>query len=347
MYCKSPISPDLPQFKANLHSHSNLSDGRLTPEDMVKAYKARGYSILAITDHEAPYDHTDLSTPDFLMLTGYEAYIRPSPNCQLDVYGPEIHLNLLAKEPHNTCFVAYDPNFCKYMPHGLAESREQAGNIGPRRYDREYIRRFIQEANKAGYLVTYNHPNWSMEEPEEILHYDGFFSLEIFNTGSMVINGHENNLGLYDRLLRHGKFPYVHGADDNHNKRPFGDPLCDSFGAWTMIIAPELSYPAIIRALEKGDFYASTGPEIRELRFEDKHVTLRCSDARRIIMHMSPKRTQNVCARPGETVDQAEFNIPDGAPYVYFSVFGPDGTEAHTRAYPLGETNVCRAGEGE
>ena len=347
MYCKSPISPDLPQFKANLHSHSNLSDGRLTPEDMVKAYKARGYSILAITDHEAPYDHTDLSTPDFLMLTGYEAYIRPSPNCQLDVYGPEIHLNLLAKEPHNTCFIAYDPNFCKYMPHALAESRAQAGNIGPRRYEREYIQRFIQEAKNAGYLVTYNHPNWSMEEPEEILHYDGFFSLEIFNTGSMVINGHENNLGLYDRLLRHGKFPYVHGADDNHNKQPFDDPRCDSFGAWTMIIAPELSYPAIIQALELGNFYASTGPEIRELHFRKGHVTLRCSAARRITMHMSPKRSQNVCARPGETLEFAEFDIPDSAPYVYFSVFGPDGTEAHTRAYTRGDMIIYCAGEGE
>ena len=95
------ISPDLPQFKANLHSHSNLSDGSLSPEAMAQAYKEQGYSVLAITDHEAPYDHTDLSTPDFLMLTGYEAYIRPSANCQLDIYGPEIHLNLLAKEPHN------------------------------------------------------------------------------------------------------------------------------------------------------------------------------------------------------------------------------------------------------
>lgn len=337
------ITPDLPQFKANLHSHSNLSDGSLTPEAMAEAYKSRGYSVLAITDHEAPYDHTHLSTLDFLMLTGYEAYIRPSPNCQLDVYGPEIHLNLLAKEPHNTCFVAYDPNFCKYMPHALAESREQAGNLGPRRYEREYIQRFIQAAKNAGYLVTYNHPNWSMEEPEEILHYDGFFSLEIFNTGSMVINGHENNLGLYDRLLRHGKFPYVHGADDNHNKQPFDDPRCDSFGAWTMIIAPELSYPAIIQALELGNFYASTGPEIRELHFEGNHVTLRCSEARRITMHMSPKRCQNVCARPGETLEFAEFDIPDSAPYVYFSVFGPDGTEAHTRAYTRRDENLlCR-----
>ena len=341
------INPDLPQFKANLPSHSNLSDGKLSPEAMAEAYKSRGYSVLAITDHEAPYDHTHLSTPDFLMLTGYEAYIRPSPNCQLDVYGPEIHLNLLAKEPHNTCFIAYDPNFCKYMPHALAESRAQAGNIGPRRYEREYIQRFIQEAKNAGYLVTYNHPNWSMEEPEEILHYDGFFSLEIFNTGSMVINGHENNLGLYDRLLRHGKFPYVHGADDNHNKQPFDDPRCDSFGAWTMIIAPELSYPAIIQALELGNFYASTGPEIRELHFRKGHVTLRCSAARRITMHMSPKRSQNVCARPGETLEFAEFDIPDSAPYVYFSVFGPDGTEAHTRAYTRGDMIIYCAGEGE
>ena len=334
------ISPDLPQFKANLHSHSKLSDGCLTPEAMAEAYKAQGYSILAITDHEAPYDHSQLSTPDFLMLTGYEAYIRPSASCQLDPYGPEIHLNLLAKEPHNTCFVAYDPDFCKYMPHELAESRAQAGNIGPRQYDREYIQRFIREAVQAGYLVTYNHPNWSMEEPEEILHYDGFFSLELFNTGSMVINGHESNLGLYNRLLRHGKFPYVHGADDNHNKRPFGDPLCDSFGAWTMIMAPELSYPAIIQALEKGDFYASTGPTIRELRFEGSHVVLNCSEARRVTMHLSPKRAQNICGHAGERVTSAAFDIPASAPYVYFSVFAPDGTEAHTRAFTRQELGI-------
>ena len=258
----------------------------------------------------------------------------------MNPFGPEIHLNLLAKEPHNTCFVAYDPNYCKYMPHELAESREQAGGIGPHRYNREYIQRFIQKALKAGYLVTYNHPNWSMEEPEEILHYDGFFSLEIFNTGSMVINGHENNMGLYDRLLRHGKFPFVHGADDNHNKQPFGDPLCDSFGAWTMIMARELSYPAIIEALEKGDFYASTGPSIHELRFEGSQVYLACSEARRIMMHMSPKRSVNVYDHAGGTVDSAEFHIPDSAPYVYFSVFGPDGTEAHTRAFTRAELGI-------
>ena len=63
--------PQAKQYRANLHSHSTLSDGRLTPEQLVEAYREAGYSILAITDHEAPYDHTALSTPDLLLLTGY------------------------------------------------------------------------------------------------------------------------------------------------------------------------------------------------------------------------------------------------------------------------------------
>lgn len=334
------ISPAAPQFKANLHSHSNLSDGVLTPEAMAAAYKERGYSILAVTDHEAPYDHTALSTEDFLLLTGYEAYIRPSPTCAFDAFKPEIHLNLLAKEPHNTAFVAYDPKFCKYMPAETAASREKLGNIGPRRYEREYIRSFIREAVKAGYLVTYNHPNWSMEEPEEILHYDGFFSLEIFNTGSMTVNAHESNIGLYDRLLRHGKFPFVHGADDNHNGYPFDHVLSDSFGAWTMILAKSLRYEAVIEALEKGDFYASTGPSITQLRFDGAHVTLRCSAAQRIVMSMSPKRALNVCAEGNGSIDGAEFDIPDYAPYVYFSVLTAEGKAAHTRAFTRKELGI-------
>ena len=82
----------------------------------------------------------------------------------------------------------------------------------------------------------------------------------MFNTGSEKISGYECNMALYDKFLRKGKFLYVHGADDNHNKAPFGDLMCDSFGSWTQILAEELTYPAVIRALEEGRFYATTGP---------------------------------------------------------------------------------------
>lgn len=40
------------EFFANLHTHSTHSDGKYTPEEMVKIAKAEGYKALAITDHD-------------------------------------------------------------------------------------------------------------------------------------------------------------------------------------------------------------------------------------------------------------------------------------------------------
>ena len=45
------IKKDQPQYKANLHCHSTVSDGKLTPAELKDAYKNHGYSILCITDH--------------------------------------------------------------------------------------------------------------------------------------------------------------------------------------------------------------------------------------------------------------------------------------------------------
>lgn len=328
------------QLKANLHSHSSLSDGKLTVDEMIKAYKDRGYAVLAITDHEAPYDHTAKSDDKLLLLTGYEAYIRPSEDCVLDPFGPEIHMNLLACDPHNISFIGYDPNFVKYMPMAVAESRPKLGNIGRRRFTREYIQQFINEANKAGYLVTYNHPVWSMHDEEDILALDGFFSLEIFNTGSQTINGCESNLPLYERMLRLGKFPAVHGADDNHNKRPLDDFLSDSFGAWTMILADDFSYESVIKALKEKRFYASTGPVIKELSFNGRQVKLAFSEAQRVIMHVTPKRCVNAANPDSSCFGTAEFTIPEYAPYVHFSIIAADGTRAETRAFTRDELGL-------
>ncbi|MCD8224069.1 MAG: PHP domain-containing protein [Clostridiales bacterium] len=334
------IRPEDCQLKANLHSHSVLSDGKLTPEELVSAYKEREYSVLAITDHEAPYDHSVLSTSDFLLITGYEVYIRNSPTCAFDVFKPEIHLNLLAREPHNTTFIGYDPNYCKYMPHDVARTRKMGEVPGSRSYTKEYIQRFINIARENGYLISYNHPCWSMENPGDILEYEGFFSLEVFNTGSMMINGYENNMALYDQLLRRGRRIFCHGADDNHNKKPFDDLLCDSFGAWTMILADKPDYDVVITALEQGRFYASTGVRINAFETEGKHVHMEFSPAQRVIMHISPKRSVNVYQPDGKAFTSCDMEIPDEAPYVYFSVIASDGSRAEMRAFTRKELGI-------
>ena len=50
------ITPLLPTsgnlYKTNLHCHTNVSDGRLSPAEVKELYMAHGYSIVAYTDHE-------------------------------------------------------------------------------------------------------------------------------------------------------------------------------------------------------------------------------------------------------------------------------------------------------
>lgn len=167
----------------------------------------------------------------------------------------------------------------------------------------------------------------------------GCFSLELFNTGSMKISGAEDNVALYDAMLRRGKRPYVHGADDNHNHHPFGSLMCDSFGAWTMVLSEGLSYPAVIRALEEGGrFYASTGPAFTRLSFQGERVVMEFSGASRAIMHMSPKWAVNLWARAGEPFDRAEFDIPDRGALRVLLPAGRGGRQAgrHPSLHPGG-----------
>lgn len=330
------IEKGAPQYRANLHCHSTRSDGTIPPEELIRLYKEQGYQILAITDHEATYEYNSFTTPEFLMVTGYEAYIRPSAVCAYDPFGEEIHMNLLAKDPNNLTMIGRDLNFCKYMPHDLAMSRP-AVELGPRQYNRAYIQKFIDTANANGYLVSYNHPCWSMQPAEEILSYEGCYSMEIFNAGCDVINAAEYNIALYDALLRKGKYWYCHGADDNHNKDPMDSRLSDSFGAWTMVLAEELTYDAVMKALEEGRFYASTGPMITALEIEGDKVHLECSPAARIVMHSSMKQCKNICAPFGEVITEADFIIPENAPHVYFSVHAEDGKQAYTHAFRRGK----------
>ena len=62
-------------YKANLHSHTTLSDGKLTPEQMKELYKSHGYSIISFTEHGKFFNHNDMTEDDFLVLNGYEPSI--------------------------------------------------------------------------------------------------------------------------------------------------------------------------------------------------------------------------------------------------------------------------------
>jgi DNA polymerase (family 10) len=63
---KLPELISLDDIKGDLHSHTTLSDGRNTLEEMAEAGRARGYAYMAITDHSASHGFGDHVTPERL-----------------------------------------------------------------------------------------------------------------------------------------------------------------------------------------------------------------------------------------------------------------------------------------
>ena len=63
---KLPDLVELADVKGDLHSHTTLSDGRNSLEEMAEAARGRGYKYLAITDHSASHGFGDHVTAERL-----------------------------------------------------------------------------------------------------------------------------------------------------------------------------------------------------------------------------------------------------------------------------------------
>ena len=88
------LLPRKKYYKACLHTHSIISDGTLSPEEVKARYKELGYSIVALTDHFVMTNQQHLNDSDFLFLTAAEMNIS-APERR----GKNYHLNIISRDP--------------------------------------------------------------------------------------------------------------------------------------------------------------------------------------------------------------------------------------------------------
>lgn len=314
-------------YKACLHSHSTVSDGKYTPAELKEIYKSRGYHILAMSDHELLVDHSELDDENFLTLTSYEYAICEKTDWN---HARTLEFNLFAKDQHNETQVCFSPTSVKHGETWRVPHVKYVGETLKKEFSAEFCQRVIDEANKNGFLVSLNHPISSFLTTDIIRKFNGLFAMEIYNQDSIICGVNEHGISMYEELLRRGKPWCCIAADDFHGT------LRNEFPApgFVMIKADELRYDKIIAALEAGDFYASTGPVIEQLYVEDGKAHLKCSPVKYIAM-TTPHRPAGGarCAEPDKYITEATFNIPDGLSYIRFDLCDEHGNRAHTRGY--------------
>lgn len=327
-------------YKANLHMHTTISDGKMTPEETKAFFLERGYSIVAFTDHEVIVPHNDLTDGEFLALTAVEAATNDDwpngyPHCRC------YHVNLYAKDQNARAFPVFDERYV--WPAHVAEylAEECKGVKYLRHYSVEGMNDLIAKANDAGFLVSFNHPNWSNQRYPDYAGLKGLWGVEIFNTGCFRMGYKEETQPLEDLLhLNESVFPLC--TDDAHR-------IEDCAGGWVQVKAETLEYGTVMGALERGDFYASTGPEIHELYIEGGYVHLTCSDAREIFLRTERRCTRATFAKAGESVREVTYNLNDFLteskneramryrPWFRLEIYDHDGKAAYTRAYFVDE----------
>lgn len=227
-------------FKGNLHTHTVNSDGDSTPDDVVKWYRERDYQFLVLTDHNYLTSVDGLNAvhgadDKFLVVKGEEV---------TDRYGDKpIHIN------------------------GLDVSRLVAPTSGSSVLD--VVQRTVDAIRDARGVPSINHPNfgWAIS-PDELGQVQRTKLFEVFNGHPTV-----NNLGgggvpgleeTWDRILSSGKMLYGIAVDDAHYfKRP-EDPAAPRPGkGWVYVRSPRLEPRALVEALERGEFYSSTGVQMQ------------------------------------------------------------------------------------
>ena len=247
-------------FKGNTHTHSLNSDGDSTPDDVVRWYREQRYHFLFFTDHNTvtPIDGLNavFGAPDrFLVIRGEEITDAADKK--------PVHLNMLGGEG-------------VVAPQGGATPAEA-------------LRRNVATIRAARGIVSVNHPNfgWAMSAAD-LLEARGAELLEIHNAHYQVNNegggGQPGTEALWDSMLSAGITIFGVASDDVHElKRPWVKTSARPGLGWIVVRAPRLTADAILAAIARGDFYASTGVELTDIQATPQRLTVTIkglSDAR-------------------------------------------------------------------
>ena len=330
-------------FKANLHSHSTDSDGKLTPEQMKKLYKDNGYSVLAYTDHVYMRDRTSLTDENFVAISGYENYILDwdfdDPEMSKKVNPLECkcyHLNFYSPRPDKVGMVGIRKYFYDYYykvykggktPEEIAAS-PVIGDFIPDAYSKAVAQQCIDDAAKQGYLVVFNHPVWSRQDDSDYLGLKGLTGMEIYNWGG-IRGGFEDEASyIYDLMLRDGQRIACFANDDNHNHVEG-----ESFGGYNILYADKLDYEHIFNAIKNGDGYASSGAEIKGMAYKDGKLYVSTENAAYIRLTTNG-RYAAIERMKTEPLKEAVFDVSDEfIKYFRITVRDTQGGKAYTRGY--------------
>ncbi len=262
-------------LRGNLHTHSTLSDGKLSSAQVIERYKAAGYDFLVLSDHFVEIynwpvaDTREFRSDTFTTILGAELHA-PKTNV-----GELWHI------------------LASGLPLDFAPAGENETGI-----------QIARRAVEAGAFVLIAHPSWSQLDLDDGLSIDCAHAVEIYNHGCAVECARGGGWYLLDQLCNLGHRLTAVATDDAHFT--YGDQ--DAFGGWVNVRAESLDPELILTALKAGHFYASQGPQFNNIELNDTKLKVNCTPVDSIIIVNGTSRTT---AKFGKAITSGELDLKD------------------------------------
>jgi len=311
-----PAPPSPPRFaetldvstfqKGNIHTHTKLSDGDRSPQDVYAWYRDRGYNFLAITDHNTLTDPAVYRLMErkkrFVMITGEEVTMRGA--------GKQVHVNALCTRH----------------------------TIGGKSFDtqREALAWGVRQVTEQGGVALVNHPNWDWAlTADDLPAAHGARLLEIASGHPYVHTlgdaTHLSHEAIWDAALGAGETFAGVAVDDAHSydaRAP--DNAARPGRAWIQVYAPEATRAAICAALGAGRLYASTGVTLKRIVVTEDSYAVYPADRAAEVEFVGQG---GVVLQHGKAGDDgaARYRLRGGEGYVRARVTSAEGKHAWTQ----------------
>lgn len=286
-------------WRGNIHTHTFWSDGDDFPENVAKWYHDNGYHFLAHTDHNIllvgerwhtlPEDHQALEkyrsnfgeewveTRPVEKEDHVEVRLRPLEEFRGKFEREGEFLLLMGNEitnHHSVHLVGVHHDELIPTVEGTPETRTQ---MIQDTVDNVTAYRISSGRNTHAILA---HPNWQWAiTAEMMIAVEDLRFFEVYNGHPGVRNDGDGIRASTDRMwdivlasrLAGGNDTLLYGAatDDAHNYH--GGWVGPGRG-WIMVRSGELTPDALLDALDRGDFYATTGITLRDIRQDGNTV---------------------------------------------------------------------------
>ena len=302
-------SPGATYWKGNLHTHSLWSDGDDFPEMIADWYKRNGYQFLTLSDHNILSDGErwidvtsgkgtrELALKKYVDRFGFswvERRKKPTDGKVEQVrLKPLAEFRSVLEEPSKFLLIPGEEithRFALRPVHmnaiNLRDVIAPTDGASVAETISVNLRAVEEQRKKKGWktIAFLNHPNfvWGVKAEDMLTEELKYF--EIFNGHPGVKNygddTHVSTERMWDivlalRLGKH-KLPIVLGmaTDDAHSYHVYGVGKVNPGRGWIMVKAPYLTAETIVRGIEAGDYYCSTGVVLKDVRCSSKELAL-------------------------------------------------------------------------